>query len=567
MKDFLLLCKAVTGSMAGVRINTRKMRKRKSSYSFLSTQLFGQIISGILISLVFGFNFAMSSYSIYQQAPQMLESYYSSTIISEIIALFGLSIMIVLSTFFLSKNDQVLLPYPIEPGKLFLARFVVCLGYLLVFSFLYLSQTIIYLVLIQGSVASYFVAVLVFITIPLLLVSVAFIIVNLLARIINFKRHRSIGVWISLIIAFVSFAALYLPMLAVDGENTGDLVSQVTNMGSAYSSFNWLVYVQNKALFLVGRFDWIYIFIQLFITVAIVGLAYLFAKNSYIKNIGIDESKHTKKDSIDESEKKMGKAFKKASYGEFWSNVYRHFKTVTHDPQLLMVCIISPLILAVIIGASFGFAAVISAGDNGTVIGFDPSGFFENPSALSYMIISSVIILSNWIPYSSAIAVSIEGKNIAVIKSSPFTPETYIDSKIFLGAALGSIIGIIEAVVLGIVLQAGAYNILLIILATIPVIIAINYVNIWADLLKVKFDWSNVAELTNNSWKAALTIFMSFIIVVVGVGAQVWVLDVPNSLIFMVALTSAFVFSGIAILFRHLANKRFKKLMRSDITY
>lgn len=556
MKDFLLLCKAVAGSMTGIRINSRKKRKKKSSYSFFSSQLFGQVISGILISVVFGFNFAISSYSIFDQAPTMLESYYSSTIISEIIALFGLSILLVLSTFFLSKNDQILLPYPIEPGKLFLARFVICLRYLLVFSFLYLSQTIVYLVLIEASVASYFVAVLIFVTIPLLLVSVAFIVVNLLAKIINFKRHRSVGVWLSVIISFASFAALYLPMLVVDGENGGNIISQVSNLSSAYSSLNWMVYVQNKALFLVGKYDWIYIFIQLFITAAIVGLSYLFAKNSYIKNIGVDESKHTKKDTLDESEKKMAKAFKKASYGEFWSNVYRHFKTVTHDPQLVMVCIVSPLLLAVIIGASFGFAA-----------GFDSSESFIDSSALSYMIITGVIIVSNLIAYSSAIAVSMEGKNIAVIKSSPFNPETYIDSKIFIGFALGCIIGVFEAVVLGIVFQIGVYNILLTILATVPIIIAINYVNIWADLLKVKFDWSNVAELTNNSWKAALTILMSFIIVAVGIAAQIWVFAVPTSLMFMVAITSAFVFSGIAVLFRHFANKRFKKLMKSDITY
>ncbi len=558
MSDFGLLCKAIAGSVAGARIR-KKNKKGKQNYSFFSSNLFSQIMAGLLISIVFGFQFYVTVGMIAGSGAQYIAQFYSNTITSYFIAMFGLCILNVLNIFFLSKNDEAIVAFPIAPGKIFLARMVLSIGYAVLYSLLFLTISIIYLIFVGGSVMAYISAVVIFITLPLIFIAISFIIINTIGLLVNFKKHRKIAVIISIFVSIIAFAAFYLPSILGDGETSTDIISSLATMNSFYSYLNWISFVPLKAVLLEGDFDWVYLILQIVIALAAVGLSYLYANATYINNIGLEEGKSKKKVSGDETERKINKAFNKVSTNGLKSYVYRSIKEVLHSPQIAMIYIFVPLFVALLIGTSFAFAL--------PEVATSLPAAYANNSSLQIIIITGCCIIASMTMTGSSIAISSENKNIALIKSSPIDPERYLESRIFLSVSINLITSIFLSVIFVIVGGYPAVFVLYILLEIIPGAIFFNYLNLWCDLIIPRFNWNNIAEITNNSWKPFFNLIINFLGWIVMIGICCLFIFVPNDWAFIGPVTVCLIFTGLVVLFRKLSSKRFNSLMNSDISY
>jgi len=558
MSDFGMLCKAIAGSVAGARIRKRT-KKGKQNYSFFSSNLFSQIMAGLLISVVFGLQFYVTVNLIMGSDAIYITQYYSNTITSYFIAMFGLGILNVLNIFFLSKNDEAFVAFPIAPGMIFLARMVLSLGYAVLYSFLFLSISLIYLISVGGSVMAYISVVVIFLTLPFIFISISFIIINTIGLLVNFKKHRKVAVILSIFVSIIAFAAFYLPSILGDGETSADIISSLGIMNSVYSYLDWVSYISLKAVLLDGDFDWIYLILQVAIAVGVVGLSYLYANATYINNIGLEEGKGKKKVSDDETERNINKSFNKVSINGLKSYVYRSIKEVLHSPQIAMIYIFVPLFVALILGTSLAFAVP-------EIVSSLPAEYASSTSLL-IIIITGCCIIASMTMTGSSIAVSSESKNIAVIKSSPIDPKKYLESRIFLSVIIGLFICLVLSILF---VAAGGYPaiyVLYILLELVPAAILFNYVNLWCDLIIPRFNWNNIAEITNNSWKPFFNLIINFIGWIVMIGISCLFIFVPNDWAFIGPVTVCLIFTGLTVLFRYLSSKRFNSLMNSDISY
>lgn len=558
MKDFVLLCKAIAGSSTGVRIRKTKMKK-KSGYSFFSSNLFSQIMAGLVISLVFGIQFYSNSSLFLSSELLDFTQYFSNATNSYFIALFALSVINVMNIFFLSKNDEALVSFPITPGKIFLARMVLSLGYALLYSFIFLVTGIIYLIFVNGTALSYVNLVITFVTLPFLFISISFIVVNAIGLLVNFKKHRKVGTILTILVSIIGFVAFYLPTIFGTGESAQDLVASLEIMQQVYSQFAWIIYIPIKAILLENSTDWIYILLQVALTAGLLGLSYLFANMTYINNIGLEEGKKRKKVSSDITERRINRAFDKVSKNGMKSYVYRSVREVIHSPQIAMIYLFAPVFVALVVGTSLAFAVpeIVSLS---TI----------NPRTSSSILLAFLFggsVIGSMTLTGSSIAVSSENKNIALIKSSPVNSKQYIFSRIALSTGVTVISSIILAVVFVTMGSISPIYIFYLLLELIPAGILFNYVNVWCDLLIPRFDWNNVSEITNNSWKPFFNMIINFVSWIVLIGISAIFVLIPNELVIIGPVTVCLIYICLIILFRYLTSKRFNKLMRSDISY
>jgi len=558
MNDFILLCKAIAGSTTGARIRRRNNKKGKS-YSFFSSNLFSQILAGLVISVVFGLEFLQNAEVFVGSDPTYLKELFTNTITSYFLALFGLCLLNVLNIFFLSKNDQSIVSFPIAPGKIYLARMVLSLGYAVLYSFLVLTVGIIYLAYTGGSPLMYVAVIVTFLTLPFIFIAISFIIVNTVGSIVNFKKHRTLGIAISIFIAIIAFAAFYLPTIFQNGDTVQEMIASLRNMNQIYAQFNWISYIPMKAILLRESSDWIYLLLQVAIAVVAVGLSYLYANATYINNIGLEEGKKKKKISADKTERKLNKAFSRIDSNGMKSYIHRSVKEVLHAPQIAMIYVFTPIFVALVIGTSFTFLI--------------PYIFESLPAQSPNLISTEIVILvafcviSTMVYSGSSIAVSSENKNIALLKSSPIDPKQYLDSRIFLSVMINLVMGVIVSLVFVLANGISPIFILYILLELLPATILFNYINVWCDLIIPRFNWNNIAEITNNSWKPFFNLIVNFISWLAMSAISIVFILVPNGLAFIGPVTVGLIFSALAILYRHLAAKKFMKMMSRDINY
>ncbi len=110
-------------------------------------------------------------------------------------------------------------------------------------------------------------------------------------------------------------------------------------------------------------------------------------------------------------------------------------------------------------------------------------------------------------------SMSIEGKNLWIIKSLPVEPKTIYLAKIYVNLTVLSP-ALIDAVILGIALKAGVLITVLMVIITAVCSVFISLLGLLINLLLPNFNWSNEAVVIKQSAAATITIFSSLGIVV-----------------------------------------------------
>jgi hypothetical protein len=553
MKDFIILCKAVYGSSFGA--NIVKGRKQARKYTFFSSQFFGTIFSGLLIALIFGLNYWTKCQKMAEAGigEEVLQQYLSITIISDMIAVIGLTSTYIIGVFFNSKNDDILLPLPIKATHLFLVRLVIAMIFGTVYSAVFLVQGLIFVAFFSPTVISYINIIVISLTLPLLSVFVSFLIVNILGTIMKIRKHGWVKTVLGVAFGIVSGLLLMAVEMAGSGDTAADISNQITGEYKFLSFMNWLSYIPKKATMAVGN-DGYYIFIYLLIVLLLFGLSIFSANTLYLKNIGSQEGKKKKKLSQEKMTDKIHKSFAGYSSNSVFDLSAREFKQLMHSPMMAIYAVVFTPMFAIIYAASFG--AVFS--QFGSQI---PSTF------LVYLIISGLVMFTVFMPFSSMIGISKEGRNIAVLKAIPLEKNSFIDSKIAYGTVSGWIISFASYIFYVLIGRFDPWLILWLSIGTFMVIPLLNMIALWADIKTVKFTWNSESELLHNTAKPILAMVCSLAVVILSVGISACFFFVPSYLIFIIPLASLVIFSLLFIFMRAHTQKCFDKMMNRDIIY
>ncbi len=152
-----------------------------------------------------------------------------------------------------------------------------------------------------------------------------------------------------------------------------------------------------------------------------------------------------------------------------------------------------------IVMLTLGAVAIIFV-DLGTLLG--------DPMAASMLANNSPLYISFCIMMTSTTmaSISLEGRNLWIIKSMPITAKTVFLSKIAVNLTVLSP-AVIDALIIGVVLKLGAIQTLLIVLTTIAGGIFISFYGLLINLLLPNLSWTSEVVVIKQSAASMVTIF------------------------------------------------------------
>ncbi|MCI2068277.1 MAG: hypothetical protein LKJ88_01710 [Bacilli bacterium] len=563
LKSIWLLMKALQGSMAG---NSYQQRRKKKSgqvkYNSLSSAFLSQLLLGLIISATFLIQSLTMMLTSFASLPREdILTYARLALTSDALLILGMSASYIVSIFFLSKSDDILLSYPIRPFDLFLARGGIVLVYSFMYSLLYLVHSLIFAIFIAPSFLSVFGAVISSLSLPFISVALGFVVVNTLGKIFNIRKNKGISYLISVIFGLIAGFSFYFLLSGIGGDTTEEVSTSIHTIFSRFEWLTWMSYLPLEGMFgaSVGR-QILFIVLQILLVGVLLLLSYFVANVFYIKNLGTEGIAKKKKCSPEEFTKRLDASFTRSRPGSFYPYLRKELSLNHSNPSLFISALIIPLasiasMTAFLFGMRYG-------GDNSEAIFASPGAGFAFAAGSLIFIIA--------MPYMSYISLSAEGKTIYSLKATPLDYSKYLDSKIVFGSICDLIIVSIMAPVYVLGLQLDPWLILYCLLGALSLILPSNEIGLLLGITYARFDWDNINELQNNIGGLWLTL-IAYIGMPLMIGIEavpvIFLSTLPLAPLYLslIFLFWAFLFTMCFLLLRRWAQKKFAKLMNKDI--
>jgi ABC-2 type transport system permease protein len=135
-------------------------------------------------------------------------------------------------------------------------------------------------------------------------------------------------------------------------------------------------------------------------------------------------------------------------------------------------------------------------------------------SVASEMMILIVFGFSIGMTYTPAISLSLEGKQLWILKSLPIKPSTVMLSKILFNLILIVPIAYVSLIMIGIALSIKLVSMLIILLLILVFAILVSCMDAVINLYLPKFDYNNETEVIKQSAGAFLGIFGTFAVLI-----------------------------------------------------
>ena len=526
MKEIFLLTKTLLKS--STNDSKKQVTKNKSS--------FGKFL---LYIFVYGYIIGFMSYISYEAISALI--LINQPIIFFNIAFIGMlgfciiqTIITSLNLLYFSKDLDTLLPLPITPIKIVIAKLnCLVISQYIILGLMLLPGIIIYGILLGLNVIYYVISIsclLIFPIIPVVMVAGLITIVMKFTKIIKNKeivQYLSILITIFLIIAL---QGLNGNSTAPAGEElANNLVSANSSLGTLYSKLPNIKLILNTILN-YNNIDGIkslglLIVFSIFIYYVI---AFLISK-VYVKtviNINTVKSKKIRIDSIN-------KEFKTSNI--FSSYLKKEIKLLTRTPIFFMQCVLPSIIFPIIIGVP----AIIGIKDAGMDLNLlrQDFGSIINDS-FGIMGILVTILFMYIFNYASVTAISRDGENAVFMKYIPLDYKKQIFYKAFPGIILNLIPTIYVLIFIIVVIpRITLQTIFGIFLISQIINIFNNIVAILIDLKNPKLKWITEYAVVKQNFNMVFVLFITIleILIVVWLGNKIN--EVNNFIILLITLS------------------------------
>lgn len=455
-----------------------------------------------------------------------------------------MSIFTIISVFFLSTENSLLLPLPIKPWQILLARFFTTLEMIyLIIGFLLLPICIGFGIGAGLSVDFYFFVVIVLAMIPIIPVAVITLVLTYVMRFVNLAKSKDVFTYVvtfgAIIISLGFSFGLQSGMTSIgeyiDTSNVEAIIAGIQNLNSslgavvmqimpflipavnALSDPNILIRILNLLGFVVLNLGTLALF------------AWLGGKVYVRAIIGSGENVSRKKKLTSgqfEKETKKSKVFNILVVTE-WRTIMR---SPTFAMNLVLLVFLMPIILVVSFASSFA-----SMGEEFTLdlllseLGIAGAIPLNNP--ITFLVLFGIMMFLGSTNMVSSTAISRMGPSAPLIKYLPIDSLTFVNSKIFWGLILSfvpTVLYLSVPVIMGILAWYDALIVLFPLLATY---FFVNYFGFYLDLRKPHLDWTNETYAVKNNMNSFLYMLVCWgaIAILGGFSAIVMALDVPNA--------------------------------------
>lgn len=435
------------------------------------------------------------------------------------------TILVCTNIFYFSKDIELILPFPIKPVNLLIAKFntLICT--------LYVSEAIfgiipicIYGILTHSTLLFYIYAVLIFIFFPVFLALVLSIIMMFVMKISKFIKNKEIfQTIITLLLVTSIFIVEYNVINNIFIQNKEiEIVENNFQIADKLIEFNNKIETSNK-LFLVinpavkvlknSNLQNIFEIIKIILIDFITFIIFIFiGKKTYLKDILKNTSYliKTSNKGINLYKKCKKNIIFKAYIKKEFKNLFRNSMVFMQCVYPMIISLITVIIISIILLPKLN--EVLNNPDIKQLI-----GNLEFDLSIVYIILSGIQVLFMISP-ASLTSISRDGKNAGFMK---YIPISYFRQILYKGLPQIFINSISVIIIIGILYCAfpsiGIVNVLLVFISSMILNVLNSYSMIIVDLLNPKLEWDSEYEIlkqnNNRYFQYAFTVIVILILV------------------------------------------------------
>lgn len=545
MKDILKLTKIL------LKNSFQGEKKNKS-------KIIGRLLVLLAYILIFGYLAAIVVFLCYQLLNFLINinqpAIYLNLILGATVAvaLFR-TLFSAVNVLYFSKDLEYLLPLPIKPSKILMAKWnVLIISNYIIEIFIVLPALILYGIMLNQGVLYYLYAALVFMLLPVIPVILISFLMSILMRFTKFIKNKDF-------VQYLTVAITLLIVIGVQFIGTGEQFTEaevyemltktngaVEYMSKAFSTISISLRALINSESLSGLINIVILFV---VTAIFYILLAKFSSKMYIKSATSSLSNGIKK-----KENLKINGYKQNSKMDTY--IKKEFLNLVRNPIFCMQCIIPPILFPFIFAIPIYLE--INKDETATMEFMQAiNSFLLSPAMIGIILgILGFIFMFNFI---SATAVSRDSENAILMKTFPISLKKQTIYKI-LPAVIMNVFPILFVLV-ALKLLVGVSYIYLGIIALLAMLVnfLVNYIGILIDLKNPKLNWSSEYTVV----KQNMNIFYLMIVVLIEVGILVLVAFKFNNLYLYIAISIAFLLVQIVTLNIYVArneNKLYKDI-------
>ena len=458
----------------------------------------------ILYAIVFLYLAGIVGFFSYNLVQGLIEIQQEEIFLGLILLAIGVFVLIqtifsAISLLYYSKDNEYILPLPIKPSQIVMAKTNVLLitEYFIV-AIIGLIPLIIYGILTTANIFYYITMIITLLTFPVVPVLISSLLVLIVMSFAKFTKNRNRFQIIATIILLVVICVISFQTSDMEGSQE-ELIQMATKANGLVEMIRNTFPTLGMAIEALAN-NSILNLIALVLVTAILYLIYIaVGQKLFLKGAvgSLSSGKRTKK-AINEKT-----AFKKSSLAKTY--IGKEFKTLIRNPIFFMQCVM-PAILFPILVIVFTFAGMQT--DQNTTI-TDIAQMITNKTSIYLgMAILMVIQFFSMFIYISATAISRDGQNAVFMKYIPVPLIKQIDYKVMPNIIMTTIMGIISIGIAQYLFRIPILYLLLITIAAISIGMLQSYLMIIVDLKKPKLEWNSEYAVVKQNMNLVWPMFL-----------------------------------------------------------
>ena len=510
----------------------------------------------ILYAIVFLYLAGIVGFFSYNLVEGLIKIQQEEVFLGLILLVIGIFVLIqtifsAISLLYYSKDNEYILPLPIKPSQIIMAKTNVLLitEYFIV-AIIGLIPLIIYGILTSANIFYYISMIITLLAFPIVPILISSLLVLIVMSFAKFTKNKNRFQVIATIILIIAICLISFKTNDMEGSQE-ELIEMATKANGLVEMIRDAFPTLGMAIEALANNSYLNL-IELVLVTAILYLIYIaVGQKLFLRGaVGSLYSGKRTKTAINEKI-----AFKRSSLSKTY--IGKEFKTLIRNPIFFMQCIM-PAILFPILVIVLSFAGMYT--EPNTDIVQIARMLQEKTSIYLGMAILMIIQFFSMFIYISATAISRDGQNAVFMKYIPVPLIKQIDYKVMPNIIMTTIMGIISIVIAQYLFLMPILYLILITIAMISMGMLQSYLMIIVDLKKPKLDWNSeytvVKQNMNLIWPMILGVANITII-----GVLSYILgSFMNSYIIIGLLI--LIYLGLTMLVRKYIEKNIDKLFR-----
>ena len=423
------------------------------------------------------------------------------------------------------KDDDLLLSLPLKRGTIIFIRILKFYVFELLYNSLFLLPIMIsYIPFCNGGISYYVTSIIMLLLLPVIPIVLSCLVGMVMSSISSRFKHKSL---VQTVITMAVLLVVFYFSFNIKGTKSY-LVNNIDSLNENISKFYYPAGIYGK---LVSNFNIIDLIIFILINLGIFGISIFILSKTYFKI-------NTRLKSVSSSKKSGNKEISYNKNSVTKSLIKKELKTFVSIPVFIInsgFALVLFLALVVILVFKLDSLSVLLEKSN-LEISLSKDIIMNNLS----IVILVLIIFTSFMTSITNSVISLEGRNINILKSLPVKVKTILMSKVYACLLITTPVLLIGDIVLFIKCKTNIIEALLLVILSILMPLVSHFLGIIINLKYPKLDAENTAEVVKQSTSSFIAVMLGMFILMMTIGISIAMTTMLPTVIVLLILTIVF---------------------------